>query len=635
MLDRLRTHVKGWLGMAILVLISIPFALFGLQNYTNGGSETPVAKVGDFEIFEADVNRAYQQRVSQLKEQYADQYSPDLFNEQALRNESLNRLVQEQLIIQTVDNDGYVASEKAILDVISTLDAFQKDGQFDKETYTQLLQSRGMTTNGFVQQVKTGLERDQFINAIVDTTLVDNSEIEDFYRLNNQTRDIRYVSLSMSSVIDNMQMTDEEVNKYYAQNQHLYKTAPQASIDYVELSLANLMKEVMPTEEELLAFYESEQQSFTAAGHRSASHILFEAPDGTSEQEAEKKRAEAEAVLVKIRNGEDFAVLAKEYSDDVGSAESAGDLGIITDGMMDAVFEETLASLQEGDVSEVVQTSYGFHIIKLTELASDKVQPFVEVKQKVEELFKKTVAGEKFYQLSERFAELGFENPDSLDALVEELNLSIKHQANITLQTVDGIAASDKVRHAIFSEDVIAGNNSDAIEVASEQLIVLRVKDHQPEKVKPLAEVRGAVELAVKADKAGRVLDTKINELLAKVKADHSIDTVADSTEVSLIDVGPVTRNDKSVPAELLRDAFSMAHPVNDKPSFKKSVLNNGDVVIIELNKITDGDVADITDKSRASFKKFLTRLTGEVTLAAALANLSVDADVVFAKKPE
>ncbi|HIG79471.1 MAG TPA: peptidylprolyl isomerase [Cycloclasticus sp.] len=635
MLDKLRTHVKGWLGMAVLIMISIPFALFGLQNYTSGGSEAPVAEVAGYKIYQADVNNAYQRRMAQLKKQYADQYSPDMFNEEAIRLESLNRLVQDRLVLHTVENDGYIASEKAILDVVSTIDAFQKDGRFDKESYTQLLQARGMTTNDFVQQVRVGLERDQFINAIVNTTLVDDSEIEDFYRLNNQTRDIRYISLSIESVIKDMTVTDADVTKNYAENEHLYKTPEQASIDYVELNLNDLMADVKPSEDELLAFYDSERQSFTALGHRRASHILFEAADGTTEVNAEKKRKQAEDVLARINNGEDFAKMAEQFSDDIGSSNSGGDLGIITDGMMAPVFEKTLSALEAGGVSEVVQTSYGFHIIKLTELEADKIQPYAVVKDKVAKLLKTTTASETFYQLAERFAELGFENPDGLEALVEELGLSIKQQNNVTKNVAEGVAASDKVRHAVFSEDVLAGNNSDAIEVGPEHLVILRIKEHKQESVMPLADVRGAVELAVKSDKAGRFLKEKTTALMAKINSGESINSLTEATDVTLTDVGPVTRNEKSVPDVLLRDAFSMLHPTDGKPSFKESVLSNGDAVIIELKKITDGDKTDITDASRESFKKFLARLKGEVTLAASLANLSVDADVVFANKPE
>ncbi|MDX2424654.1 MAG: SurA N-terminal domain-containing protein [Cycloclasticus sp.] len=635
MLDRLRTHVKGWLGMVILVLISIPFALFGLQNYTTGGSEAPVAEIGDYKIYQADVNNAFQQRMGELKQQYGEQFSPKLFNEEAVRNEALNRLVQERLILYTVNEDGYAVSEKSILEVISTLDVFQKDGRFDKDSYTQLLRAKGLTTNEFVQQVKTGLERDQFISAIVETTLVDESEISDFYRLNNQTRDIRYLSLALSSVIDKVDVTDDELNEHYAQNEHLYKVPAQASIEYVELSLNNLMSGLKPSEAELLEFYENEAASFTELGRRRASHILFEVPDGASEAEAENKRARAASVMAKISAGDDFAELAKEFSDDIGSAKSGGDIGIITDGLLDVSLEKAIASLKVGETSDIIQTSYGFQIIKLTENEPAKTKPYETVKANVEKQLKRKIALDMFYQHAERFAELGFENPSSLNPLVEELNLSIQQQATFSEEKGEGIASFDKVRQATFNEDVLAGNNSDALELGPEQLVILRIKEHKPEQVQPLVEVRGVVGLSVKTDKAIRLLRSKADETLAKINAGQTLNDIGRVEGISIVDIGPVTRNDSNVPAELLRDAFSMAHPTEGKPTLKQVVLNNGDVAIIELSKITDGDHADITEASRDSFKKFLAQLSGEVTLAASLANLSVDANVVFAKKSE
>lgn len=635
MLDRLRTSVKGWLGMVVLIMISIPFALFGLQNYSSGGAEAPVAEVGDYKIYQSDVNNAYQRRVAQLKEQYGEHYSSGMFNEETMRQESLDNLVQERLIIHSIVEDGYAASEKSVLEVISTIGLFQKEGKFDKETYLQLLQARGMTTQGFVQQIETSLQRDQFINAITNTTIVDSSEMKSIYRLNNQTRDIRYISSSIESVIEGVSVTEDDVSKSYAKNKHLYKIAEQASIDYVELSLSNLMADVNPSEDELLAFYEAEQDSFTALGHRRASHILFEAPKGTEKVYAENKRQQALDVLAKIRDGEDFAKMAEAFSEDIGSSKSGGDLGVITDGMMDPVFESTLAELQVGGVSEVIQTSYGFHVIKLTEQKADTIKSFVDVKDKVSELLKRTTASDVFYQSAERFAELGFENPDGLDALVDELELTIKHQANVSKLLGQGIASSDKVRQAVFSEDVLAGNNSDAIEMADEHLLILRINTHEAESVKPLNDVRGAVELAVRSKKARSLLQEKSLELMKKVQAGETIQALAEAADVTLTDVGPVTRNEKTLPAGVLMEAFSMAHPVDGKPTFKDSVLSNGDIVIIELSKISDNDEADITDESRESFKQFLVRLKGEVTLAATLANLSVSVDVKQAKAAE
>ena len=635
MLDKLRTHVKGWLGIVILVMIAVPFALFGLQNYTNGGSEAALAEVGSYKIYQSDVNRAYQQRVEELKEQYGEKYSADQFDESTLRNEALNRLVQEQLVMHTVAEDGYIVSNKAVLEVISSLNAFKKEGRFDKDTYDQLLRERGLTTHDFVGKVKAGLERDQFINTIIQTTMVDDSEVDDFYRLNNQTRDIRYATISIDSFLSQVKVTDEELNANYTQNEHLYTIPEQASIDYIELSLSDLQSNMDVTDDELLSFYQEEMQVFTIRGRRRASHILLEAADGSPEAEAEVQRKIAEDVLSRIKKGEDFASLAKEFSDDLGSGKKGGDLGLLTEGTMGGVFEKTLMSLNEGEVSEVIHTNYGFQIIKLTEKKPDEIKSFDSVKAEVEALYKNKIASEKFFQLAERLAELSFENPGSLMPIVDELALVVKHQATFNESEGEGLASSDKVRHMTFSEDVRAGNNSDVIELESDHLVVLRINEYQAASVKPLEQVRTIVETSVKMNKAGRLIQDEAVKLLEKVKLAQSIDDISNVEGINITDIGPVSRHEQTAPAELLRATFSMAHPVGNKRVYKLSTLNNGDVAIVELNKIVDGDKADIKEASRDSFKRFLTQLTGEVTLAASLANLSVGADVKFIKQAE
>ena len=320
---------------------------------------------------------------------------------------------------------------------------------------------------------------------------------------------------------------------------------------------------------------------------------------------------------------------------DIGSAKKGGDLGIITDGMMGAEFEQTLETLNEGDISDVIETTYGYQIIKLTSKESDKVQPYEEVKNKVKELYTSNIAAEKFYQMAERFAELSFENPDSLDPLVDELGLSIQHQENITTTNGDGVAASDKVRQAIFNEEVLAGNNSDVIELGPEHLTVLRITQYKTEEVMPLESVKNKVELAVKTNKAIDLLNKKGMELLTQAQAGVSLKDLSSQEGVTLEDIGPVTRNERLASTILLREAFSMPHPTDDKPSFTLSTLENGDVALIELSKVTDGDTDDLTEASRASLRELLARLTNEVTLAALLADLSVNTGVVFPKKSE
>jgi len=635
MLDSLRTHAKGWLGRFIVIGISLTFALFGLQSYTaSSGSEKPLATVGDKKIYQAELNSAYQQRLRQLKEQYGEQFTPEMFNEQALRQNALNRLIQENLVLNTIEDEGYQASESAVLHEIAKIQVFQKDGKFDKDTYTRLLNAQGMTSEGFVQKIKQGLERDQFIQGIVNTTIVDESQVKDFYKLNMQTRDIRFLLLPLSGVIDTVQVEQKAVEDFYNQNEYLFKTEEKVTVDYVELKLAELINEVQLSEEELLAFYESEKESFATAGKRRASHIMFEAANDSTKATLDAKRQQAELVLARIEAGEDFAKLAQALSEDSGSAKEGGDLGIISSGMMDSAFEQALEELKEGETSNVIRSSFGFHIIKLTELSPAQIQSFEVVKQRVEKAYREEIAAEKFYQLAEQINELAFETPDSLNALVDQLGLQAKTLASITRTVGESVANNKAVRDAAFSEDVLAGNNSEVIEISPEHLIVLHLNEYQADTVKPLNDVLESVELAVKTKQARQQLKNKSDELIESLVMGNKFSVVSEKSGFDITDVGPVTRNDGSASTAILQDAFAMSHPSEGESKYKVSLLPNGDVAVIELTKVVDGDTTDIPQPEHDSIVQFLERLQSEVLLTDTLATLGAEAGVKISSEP-
>ena len=622
MLDRLRTHVKGWLGMVIIAAISLSFVLLGLQSYATSNSETPLVEVGDQEIYQADLNEAYLKQVNQLKDQYGEQYSPELFNEDVLRQNALNRLVQEKLILQEVNDEGFVISDKTVLSIIAELEVFQTDGVFDKTRYLELIQSKGLTTSQFLQQLKVGLKRDQFVSGIVNTSLVDNSEVDNFYRLIEQTRDLHYLLLPLASELNSATVKEEDVKDFYLANKHAYQTAATASIDYVSLDLSELMSNIKVTGEELIAFYDTEKASFTSPARRRVSHIEIELEEADGVDSLTRSKALADNVLKRLKAGEDFAVLAKEFSTDLGSAKAGGDLGIIAPSMMGADFEQALVGLKQGEVSELIKTEAGYQIVKLTDLQAASIEPFEAVKAQVESLYKQTIANEQFYQLSERLAELSFENPDTLAPLVDELGLTVVSLDPMTEQQGTGIASSADIRRAVFNSDVIAGNNSDVIELSPEHLIVLRMVNYTPEQLSPLETVFDEIEQSLKVDQTKALLNVKAKELVASLGKGSPMKSLVDGEKVRLVDVGPVTRNDANTAPEILKAGFTMERPLETGSTFKQSAMSNGDVVIIELINVVDADPVDLSSEDRQRFSDFLKRLNSEASISNTLANL-------------
>lgn len=630
MLNNFRAHAKGWLGMLILVVVSVPFALWGIQNYTTGGSEKPLATVGDKKILLTDVNQAYQKRLTQLQVQYGEEFSPEMVDEPGLRREILTQLVQQELLSQIVRDDGYQISNEQVLKVIADIPAFQTDGKFDKQLYQQALRAQGQSSNAFIALVKESLRREQFVEGIRQTVVVDPSEVRDLYKIFAQSREIDYLSLSQQKQAQTIELEEADITAYYGANQNLYQTPEKVSISYLELNAAELAKNISLDEKELRAFYDSELQRFTTAGKRRVSHILFEAPEDASDEERQAKHSLAQHTLTRLDKGEEFTQLAKELSEDTGSAEQGGDLGIISEGMMPGVFEETVFALQQGQISDVIETEFGYHIIKLTELSEKQVRPFEDVKAEVEATYRRQLADEQFYQMAERLGQLTYENPSVLDPAASELGLTIQHSEAFDRTGGQGMAEDERVREAAFTDDVLAGNNSDLIELDTGHAVVLRVTDHQPAKVQELEAVRGAVEFSLRRDKAREALNSKAEELIEQLKTGVDMASLADQNGADFSSPAAFRRNDTDVPVEIINQAFVMPRPLDDAPSLQIVERNNGDVSIIKLKRVQPGDPAKMTENDRQSLIEFLENSRAQSSMAAVLAELSKQYEVSF-----
>lgn len=623
MLYNFRSHAKGWLGILILVAVSIPFALWGIQNYTRSGSEKPLATVGDRPIVQAELNRAYQQRLNQLQAQFGEEFSPELVNEAQLRREILTQLVQQELLAQVVHKEGFQISDDQVLKVISQIPAFQTDGQFDKQAYQQALRAQGQTSNGFLALVKESLRREQLVKGIQSTALVDETEVRDLYRIFAQQRAADYLTLSLSKAVDQTTVTDEEIEAYYQAHTQLYQTPETVKVDYLDLNADAIAKAIQLQDSELRAFYESEIQRFTTAGKRRVSHILFEVPTDASDETRQAKLSLAKHTLSRLDQGEDFEQLAKELSEDPGSAKQGGDLGIINAGMIPGPFEDTVFALQAGQISDVVETEFGYHIVKVTEVSEEKVRPYESVKAEVEQAYRQHLAGEQFYQMGEQLRELTYQNPSVLDPAATELGLTIQHSDAFERNQGAGVAEDERIRQAAFSEEVLAGNNSDVIELEAGHAVVLRVVEHQPAKTQALADVRGAVEWAARREKASKALDEQAVQLLAQLQSGAELTTVAEESGADLTAQPAFRRNDNTVAPEIINQVFSMPRPVDDKAVYEKVSRANGDVSIVALKQVIPGQAAKMSAKDRQALTEFLRNSRAQSAMAALMSDFS------------
>lgn len=624
MLQAIRDRAQGIFAWVMLILIGVPFALWGIQNYLDSGKEQPAAVVGDREIFDREVSRAYEQSLANL-------VGVAQYDEKQLRREALERLVHEEVIAQSAEKKSLAVSDAEIRGFIQALPYFQTDGKFDKEKYQAMLSAQGLSPNQFTAQIRRALLLEQYQRGILDSAFVTKDQVDTLLRLKNQEREIEYITIPQK--FPNRAYTDVEIETYYREHLPEYRTPEKVSIEYIAINLEDLAKDVHPSEEELRTLYEEQKASFGTEERRKVSHILV--PIESAGEEAEKV---ALAEILQIRNrlakGEDFATVAKETSGDPISAQKGGDLGFIAKGALEENFVKAAFDLQQGEISEPVKTSFGYHLIKVTELIPASIKSFEEVKLELRKTFQHNVAENKFYELGQTLTEQSYEHPDSLEPAAKHLNLKIEQTGLFIRDSGEGLAAEAEVREAAFSEDVLNGRNSDPVELGNEKAVVLRVKEHQPASDKPLAEVKDAIVATLRSEEARHDARQKAEEVLKQVREGHSLAEVAKAAGLPIAKVATIRRNADNLAPGLVRAVFNASRSIDGKPVHEKAELETGEQVVFHVLSIRDGTPSSgDAAKEENSAREFLVKAAGQREFSTFVARLREIADVYI--KPE
>jgi peptidyl-prolyl cis-trans isomerase D len=621
MLTTIREKAQGAFAWAILLMICIPFALWGIQNYMDTGKEAPVASVGDKDFYQRDVNQAY--------EQYSQNLRGLGIDEQTLKAQALDKLIKDEVLLQYVHAQGLVTSDAVARDYIRSLDYFQVDGKFDENRYKSLLSAQRISSPEFVNRIKNALTMEQFQRSIIDSSFATQYDLESFFKIQNQKRDVEYVTVALPKLTE--QPSEQEIKAYYQQHPNQYKTPEQVSIAYVELALDEVAKKVEVTDDKLKAYYEEQKDQYSTPERRKISHILFAVNAKTDDKAALEKAQKAKKELVT----KDFAKLAEEVSDDKLTAKKGGDLGLLNAGVMEKPFEDAAMALKEGEVSDPVKTSFGYHLIKVTELVPGETKPFDSVKDEVAKAYQKSKAENLFYEAGEKLAEMSYENPDNLDSVAKALNLAVKKSPLFTREKGEGIAGEAKVREAAFSEEVLQGNNSTPIEIGPERLVVLRVLEHNPAAVRDLESVKQEVADALLAEKAKQQSVDKAQKMKARLQAGESLQSVAAENKLEIKKLTGLSRNDTSVPEPLSDAVFKAAKPVGNKPTVFVAALPEGEQVVASLSKVTPGVMTEEDKKRMDLARKNIARAFGQTEFNALLGSLEADADISVHSKAE
>ncbi|MDD5268769.1 MAG: SurA N-terminal domain-containing protein [Methylococcales bacterium] len=621
MLTKIREKAHGIFAQVILLGICILFGLWGINNYLGTEKEAPVASVGDKDFYQRDVNKAYEQFSQNLQGMNID--------EQTLKAQALQKLIKDEVLLQYVHAEGLVVTDNEARDFIKSLPYFQVDGKFSDKQYKTLLSSQRISSAEFVSRIKNALAMEQFQHSIVDSSFATQYDVESFFKIQNQQRDVDYVTVSVQPLTE--QPTAEEISAYYQQHQDLYRTPEQVSVEYVDLSLEDIAKKVVVTDEKLKAFYEEQKDQYTTPERRKISHILFLVNDKVTDKVALEKALKAKQDLA----NKDFAALAAEVSDDKLTAKKGGDLGLFNVGVMEKAFEDTAGALKLGEVSNPVKSAFGYHLIKVTELVPGKIKPFDSVKNEVTKAYQKSQAENAFYEAGEKLTAMSYENPDNLQTVADALGLTVKKSALFTKEKGEGIAADEKIRSVAFSEEVLQGNNSTPIEQGTERLVVVRLLEHKAAAKRELNEVKQEVAGVLSKEKAKLGTVQKAKQIKERLQTGESIQVVAADNKLEIKTEKGLVRGKNKLPEAVSDAIFKAAKPVGGKPSVFITALPSGDQVVVSLSKVTAGIMSEDDKKQLELAKKNIANAFGQAEFNEVLNSLQAEADIEVNKKPQ
>ncbi len=583
MFDAVRNNKR--IVQVFLALITLPFAFFGVESYVRSvGTGDDVASVGDVKITQQQYQQALREQQERLRTQLGGQFDPKLLDTPQARQMILDDLVDQQLLLIETGKRKMFASDEAIRAAIGGIEAFKVDGKFSAERYDALLKAQGMTPASFEARLRQDLTLQQLAGGIGQSGLMARTVSDRILAMQTEKREVQEYRIGIESFLDKVKLEDGAAKKFYDENSRQFEIPERAKVEFVVLSMETIGAQLTVSDAEIKAWFEGHKDRFQQPEERRASHILI----GSEKIGKDKARARAEELLKEIqKNPAVFADLARKNSDDPGSAAKGGDLGFFGRGMMVKSFEEATFSLKDGEISGVVESDFGFHIIKLTGIHAAKEKPFADVRGEIEAELKKAGATRKFAEAAEAFSNMVYEQSDSLKPTADKFGLAIKQSDWLGRQAnpAGGPLGNEKVLAALFSEDSIKNRrNTEAVEIAPNTLVAARIVDYKPASLQPFEGVKSTIETVLKRKEA-QALARKDGEARLEVlkKGEDKLAWGA-LKRVSRIDHAAL--QPAVVPTVFRMESAKL-------PSFAGVELPGSGYALFRLNKVESGEVLD------------------------------------------
>ncbi|MCB1584121.1 MAG: SurA N-terminal domain-containing protein [Xanthomonadales bacterium] len=589
MLTWIRKKSSGLFMTIVMGILILAFALWGVTDYIAQSGNDKLATVNGETISFTDYNTQFNRYRQNMMNQFGEGFDPSYFDSPVLKRNFLESMINSELVRQVARDNGYTVTPQEIRQTIEQTPAFKdENGQFDKTLYAAFLTQ----TNQSAQLLQMKIEEEQAgqaLNDVFDTTsFVTPFEKQQMAMLNKQTRDINYITITPKQFIDQVEVSDEEIETYYNDNSSQYMTEEQVAVNYIELNAQDVANSIEISEADALEHFEKNKERFKKAEQRKAAHILINDGD------------DAEATLQEIQDklaaGEEFAALAKQYSKDPGSAAAGGDLGWVSPGDMVEAFNEKLFSMDAGTVSDPVKTEFGYHLIQLNEVNDSAVPVFEEVKADIIQELQATQSETLFLEKASQLSEKVLDAESGLESAADASGLPMQTTALFGRSGGEGIAAEPAFINAAFSPTVKDElMNSDAINLTDTHIVFMHISEIKEAELKPLADVKDSIVTVLKNQKAEDEAKALANQLVEQHNNESkSLQTLANEHGLELVTQTAVPRTGSTLAFNLVKSLFEMPRPADNSTVVDVLQGNGSDVAVVELLAVNDADVSKI-----------------------------------------
>jgi len=590
-LQSIRERLTGVLAYTILGILVVPFALVGVNSYFSSSGGNIVARVNETEILTNDFTQSFSNYRRRMQSIMGAQYDPLQFDSLIVRREHLDSLIDQELITQAAQSMGLDVDDATLAEEIRQIPAFQVEGQFNTDVYQSRLMSQGMTPKQFQTEMRAQFVVNQLPRNIAESSIATSVEVEEFVGLLDQTRTFNAVLVPADTAESAVEFSESEIVAWHESHSEDYQSEEQVVVEYIELDAALLPAGLPPEEDYLRDQFESQNARFISPEQRQVSHILIEVAADAAEAEIETARQTAEDLSRRAKEGEDFATLASENSQDQGSASAGGDLGWVESGVMVQAFENAMYELSmEAPISEPIQTGFGWHVIQLKEIRESTGMSFEEARMTLVGEYEEENADRAFLEQADRLVDLIYEDPTTLESAALVMELPVNVAGPFSRTGGEGIATTPEVVEAAFSDVVLLqGSVSDPVNLDENRLVMLKLREHLPVALKPVEEVRGEIIATLTDNLARDNANARADELLAALQSgDSELEVLVAESELAYARHEAVNRNSVVPDAMLVQEIFRLATPLEGSPVEAVLPTTQG-FAVVQLESVVQG----------------------------------------------